>query len=136
MGRNQTKVLTKLIIRGFNVQAIRRELEACGMDVSTAFPDLGGLSRSLSLKWRIGTHKLPHEGVSTRLRPSPIHGVGVFAIKKIKKGTLLFPEDIDEMLWVKESQVPRGPRDIRALYDDFPVIDRERVTGVPRTSVA
>ena len=34
--------------------------------------------------------KLPHEGVYTRIKPSNIHGVGVFAISDIPKGTYVF----------------------------------------------
>ena len=58
--------------------------------------------------------------------------MGVFAIKGIKKGTRLFLGDLDEMLWVDEKRIPRGPKEIRALYDDFPVIDKERRCGCPK----
>jgi hypothetical protein len=35
----------------------------------------------------------PHQGVYVRLRPSKLHGVGVFAIREIPPGTNLFPHD-------------------------------------------
>jgi hypothetical protein len=126
--------LLKIVIPAFKVQAIRRELEASGIDEATIFPDLAGLSRALSLKWKSDEHRQPHDGVCTRLRPSGVHkgGVGVFAIRKIKKGSLLFEGDNDEMLWVEESHVPKQPKEIRRLYEDFPVIKRGHY-GCPPT---
>lgn len=128
-GRNSC--LIKITIPSFKTQAVRRELEACGIDESTIFPDLDGLSRSLCLKWRLDSHKLPHEKVYTRLRPSSIHGVGVFAIRNIKKDTPLFLGDNEEMLWVEEGRLPRLTKQIRKLYEDFPVIKEKRY-GCPR----
>ncbi len=115
--------LLKIVVPSFRVQAIRRELEASGIDEATIFPDLAGLSRALSLKWKSDEHRLPDDGVCTRLRPSRVHkgGVGVVAIIKIKKGTLLFEGDNDEMLWVEENLVPKKPKEIWKLYADFPV---------------
>ena len=126
--------LVKIIIPSFEVQAIRRELEASGIDEVTIFPDLAGLSRALSLKWKSDEHQQPHEGVYTRLRPSGIHkgGVGVFAIQKIEKRSPLFEGDNDEMLWVEEALLPKGPKEIRRLYADFPVINGGRY-GCPPT---
>ena len=126
--------LVRITIPGFRVQAIRRELEASGIDEATIFPDLDGLSRSLSAKWKRDEHEMPHKRVYTRLRPSGIHrgGIGVFAIKRIKKGAFLFEGDSDEMLWVEESSLPKAPREIRKLYEDFPVIKGGRY-GCPPT---
>jgi hypothetical protein len=115
-----------------SVQNIRRELERNGIDDSMAYPDLGGLGHSLCLKWQLDSYDLPHKGVYTRLRPSPIHGVGVFAIRQIKKGMRLFSGDNEEMLWVDEKRVPKGPSAIRELYDDFAVIDKARRHGCPK----
>lgn len=131
MAGKRNGCLIKITIPSFKVQAVRRELEACGIDESTIFPDLDGLSRSLCLKWRLDCHKLPHEKVYTRLRPSSIHGVGVFAIRNIKKDTPLFVGDNEEMLWVEERRLPRFPRQIRKLYEDFPVIKEKRY-GCPQ----
>ena len=123
------------------VRSIRRELERNGIDESLAFPDLGGLGRSLWLKWRSDSNPPhndavradpPHEGVYTRLGRSEIQGVGVIAIRRIKKGTRLFWGDDEEMLWVDEKDLPKRPKEIRRLYDDFAVIDRKRRYGCPR----
>lgn len=127
--------LVKIVIPSFSATAIRRELEASGIDEATIYPDLGGLSRTLAVKWRSDTLKPPHEGVYTRLRPSKIHkgGVGVFAIVPIKKGTPLFSRENEEMLWLEEVSLPAGDRsEIRALYDDFAVIRGKRY-GCPPT---
>lgn len=66
--------------------------------------------------------RLPHIGVYTRLRPSNIHGVGVFAIRKIRKGMNIFSGDDAEMVWIKRSRLRGLPREIRRLYEDFAVI--------------
>jgi hypothetical protein len=42
--------------------------------------------------------KLPHSGVYARLGISGIHGVGVFAITRIPKGTYIFPDDDEEII--------------------------------------
>jgi len=130
--RKNTGRLLKIMIPSFRVVDIRRELEDSGINEATIFPDLEGLSRSLCLRWQSDKHKDPHEQVYTRLRPSPIHGVGVFAIKKIKRDTPLFAGDNEEMLWIEEGPVRRIRGEIRKLYDDFPVIDKERRYGCPR----
>lgn len=131
--RKRRARLVKVVIPSFRVTAIRRELDGCGIDEATIFPDLEGLSRSLSAKWRSDAPGVPHAQVYTRLRPSRIHkgGVGVFAIKKIRNGTALFSGDNEEMLWVEEPSVPKVPREIRRLYDDFSVIKDKRY-GCPQ----
>lgn len=76
----------------------------------------------------------PHEGVYARLRPSPIHGVGVFAIRAIPKGTNIFPDDDEPMRWVPVDALAGLPDEIRGLYDDFSVIkDNGRLYGCPRS---
>jgi hypothetical protein len=70
--------LIKIVIPSFKVEAIRTDLETCGIDDITIFPDLEGLSRTLERKWKEEDERLPHEGVVARLVRSPIHGVGVF----------------------------------------------------------
>ena len=45
---------------------------------------------------------LPHVKVYTRLGPSKIHGVGVFAILPIKKGTYIFYGDDEDMVWINK----------------------------------
>jgi hypothetical protein len=119
-------LVVKIIIPSFRVISVRRELESAGIDETTIFPDLEGLSRSLRAKWRSARRDLPHARVYTRLRPSPIHGVGVFAIRDIPKGTFLFSGDNEEMLWIEEHDLPRAPKEMRRLYDDFAVVKDNR----------
>lgn len=74
--------------------------------------------------------RLPHSGVYTRLKPSKIHGVGVFAIRNIKKGTYMFPEDNQRIRWITEGQLKNLPSPLTKLYKDFAVIQGKRY-GAP-----
>jgi hypothetical protein len=79
-----------------------------------------------------GSKPLPHDGVYTRLRPSRRGGVGVFAIRNIRKGTDIFGDDDDEIVWVERSRLRRLPREVRRLYEDFCIItDKGRKYGCP-----
>jgi SET domain-containing protein len=64
----------------------------------------------------------PHRGVYTRLAPSPLHGVGVFAVRPIKKGTKLFGDDNAALVPMKRSRITRLSPGIRRLYTDFCII--------------
>lgn len=66
--------------------------------------------------------KLPHDGVYTRLKPSPIHGVGVFAIRDIPKGTNIFGNDENKIIWIDESEIKNIDSELKRLYDDFCVV--------------
>jgi SET domain-containing protein len=66
--------------------------------------------------------KLPHEGVYTRLKASPIHGVGVFAIRHIPEGALVFPDDDEPMVWVDKKSIERIPKALQKLYKDFSIV--------------
>ncbi len=124
--------LIKIVIPSFRVQSIQRELATSGVDEVTIFPDLDGLSRSLTAKYRSDRHPLPHKGVMTRLRPSKMKdaGLGVFAIQNIAKGTFLFPGENEEMLWVGDDLSNlRG--EIRKLYHDFAIFKDKRL-GCPK----
>lgn len=44
---------------------------------------------------------LPHHCVYARLGASKIHGVGVFAIMPIPKGTVVFAGDDQPIIWIK-----------------------------------
>jgi hypothetical protein len=57
-----------------------------------------------------------------RLMPSTIHGVGVFAIRDIPKGTNIFSDDRSGMVWIKGDEIEKKSGEIRRLYDDFCVI--------------
>ncbi len=72
---------------------------------------------------------LPHSDVYTRLKPSGIHGVGVFAIRNIPKGTKLFDAN-EEITWIEEKQVAHLPQSLRKLYEDFCII-RDGFYGCP-----
>jgi len=69
---------------------------------------------------------LPDADSFTRLRPSPIHGVGVFAIRDIPKGKNIFKDDHSEMIWVDGKDVLKKDGEIRRLYDDFCVLNGEK----------
>jgi SET domain-containing protein len=76
--------------------------------------------------------KMPHHGVYARLQPSRIHGVGVFAIKDIPKGTSIFPEDNEELVWIHKRMFRNLEPEARKLYDDFCII-RGDLYGCPRS---
>jgi SET domain-containing protein len=76
---------------------------------------------------------VPHYGVYTRIGPSKIHGVGVIAIKDIKKGIQIFYGDEEtKIVWIKKEQLKRIPKEIMKLYDDF-CIEKEdgKLYGCP-----
>jgi hypothetical protein len=45
--------LEKVLIPGTKVRSIRKDLETCGIDETTVFPDLDGLSRTVSARWLV-----------------------------------------------------------------------------------
>ena len=126
--------LVKIIIPSFRTETIRQQLDTCGVDDATIFPDLEGLSRTLAARWRQRRSITPHRLVYTRLRPSKVArgGVGIFAIRKIRKGIRIFSGDSDEMVWIEEKFLPKTPKEIRKLYEDFSVIKQKRY-GCPPT---
>ncbi|MGO9266216.1 MAG: SET domain-containing protein [Candidatus Binataceae bacterium] len=70
--------------------------------------------------------KMPHDGVYTRLKPSKIHGVGVFAVRDIPKGTPVFAEDDEDIVWIDKRNIGELPSAIREFYDDFCIIDGDK----------
>jgi len=78
----------------------------------------------------MGKASLPHQKVFTRLKPSPIHGVGVFAIRNIPKGTRLF-DSSEEIVWLDEKQIMHLPGNLRQMYEDFCII-KDGQYGCPR----
>jgi SET domain-containing protein len=75
---------------------------------------------------------VPHDGVYTRIKPSKIHGVGVFAIRAIPKGTSIFSNDDAPIVWVKKDKIKRLRGEIRRLYEDFCIIkDNGEIFGCP-----
>ena len=125
----------KIVIPSDRTQAIRRELEGCGIDEATIFPDLDGLGRSLSSKWREDKHKPPHSGVYARLRPNGAgaNGIGVFAIAEIKKDSAVFAGENEEIMWFAKGLTPRDKNiRIEKLYEDF-ALERNGRFGYPPT---
>jgi hypothetical protein len=74
---------------------------------------------------------LPHQNVYARIKPSKIHGVGVFAVRKIPKGRYIFSEDNDPIVWVDRKSVKKLPKALKDFYDDFCIITRTKY-GCPR----
>ncbi len=75
---------------------------------------------------------LPHEAVYVRLAPSAIHGIGVFAIKPIPRGTNIFASDQAELVWIERAALDEAAPTAaeRQLYHDFGVADGTRI-GCP-----
>ncbi len=71
---------------------------------------------------------LPHENVWARLGRSPIHGIGVFAIRPIPRGTNVFESDSIEIVWVKKSALDEAKVGAaqRAFYEDFAIDGGDR----------
>jgi len=65
--------------------------------------------------------KPPHYNVYTRLKPSKIHGVGVFAIRDIPENTPVFnPEEpVEEEFIVSKKEVKKLDPEVQKLYQDF-----------------
>jgi hypothetical protein len=66
--------------------------------------------------------KFPHDRVYTRLKPSGVHGVGVFAIVDIPKGEYIFEPDDDALVYVSPSKTKDLPQEVERLYKDFCVL--------------
>lgn len=64
--------------------------------------------------------ELPDFKVYTRLQKSDVHGIGVFAIREIKKGTYIFLENC-RVKTIKAKDIPLSemPAEIAQLYKDF-----------------
>jgi hypothetical protein len=123
------RLLAKIMIPGYKVLDGRSELEGFSVDEATIYPDLEGLGKCVA-RWTGDGKPLPHEEMYTRLKPSPIEGVGVFAITKIKKGTVLFSGDADEVRWIDASDLPRN-KALREFYQRFAIIKNGK-NGKPK----
>jgi hypothetical protein len=77
------------------------------------------------------TKLFPHDGIYTRLQRSPIHGVGVFAIRDIPKGTGIFKNDDNKMIWVNKDDISNIDMELLRLYDDFSV-NKNGKLGCPK----
>jgi hypothetical protein len=125
--KGKTPPLLKIVVPGHAVKDMRLSLQHYGVDDTTIFPDLEGLGRALITAYRDVRPDSPHRGVFVRMKPSLARdgGVGVFAIKKIRKDTRIFADENEEVFWAHESEIPQsGPA--RKLYDDFSIIKDHR----------
>ena len=75
--------------------------------------------------------RLPHHNVYARLGCSKVHGIGVFAIKSIKKGTLVCQGDEEALVWIPKSEIRKIRGEHRKLYQDFCVF-KGNMVGCPR----
>jgi hypothetical protein len=114
--------LVKFEIPSWEILQIRRTLATCGIDETTIFPDLEALGRAVTANWISRRESRPHDGVYVRIQRSRTHGVGLFAIKKIEKGTKLFGGDDSGMIWIHKKSVASLPKEVKRLYTDFGVL--------------
>ena len=73
----------------------------------------------------------PHDGCYTRLFASPVHGIGVQAIKDIQRGTYMFPHDVCEMsyFYEKDLNLDSMEPEVKRLYEDFCVFKQGKVAA-------
>ena len=123
--------LTKVILPASAIPDVRVDLRRYGIDDTTIFPDLEGLSRTLLTTYRNIPEESPHKEVYVRLMPSKLHaaGIGVFAIRRIPRNTRIFAGENEEVLWKQKSSLPRKG-ELRRLYDDFSIIKGD-IYGCP-----
>lgn len=69
---------------------------------------------------------LPHDNAYARLKYSATHGVGVFSIRDIPKGTNIFYNDRVKMIWVNKDELKNLDPEIKKLYEDFCVIKGDK----------
>jgi len=63
-----------------------------------------------------------------------LQGVGVFAIRRIKKGTYIFPDDKAKLQWLSRKKLKNLPKAIKRLYHDFCIIkDGGALYGCPKS---
>jgi SET domain-containing protein len=60
--------------------------------------------------------------VYARIQRSRTHGVGLFAVRNIKKGTELFGGDDSGMVWVEKKEIARLPKEVKRLYTHLGVL--------------
>ena len=76
--------------------------------------------------------KFPHEAVWVRLGPSPLHGIGVFAIRPIPAGTGIFDSDQVPLVWIDRGALEAADLSAAqsAFYRDFAIVRGDRL-GCP-----
>ncbi len=79
-------------------------------------------------------NRLPHVEVYTRIGRSEKHGVGVIAIRRIKKGVSIFPDDNSQIVWIPKNKLARLPKAVKKLYDDFCIVQNKgQLYGCPKS---
>jgi SET domain-containing protein len=63
----------------------------------------------------------PHTNAFTRLAPSGIAGIGVFAIRDIPQGTNVFPNDALGIRWIDRAIIDNVDEAIAQLYAEFAI---------------
>jgi len=71
---------------------------------------------------------LPHDNVYTRLGLSHVHGIGVFAIRDIPKGTNIFADDENQMVEVSQEVLKDISPEMKKLYEDFCIFKNNKNT--------
>lgn len=73
----------------------------------------------------------PHYNVYTRLKPSKIAGVGVFAIRDIPANTPVFNEEapVGEEFIVNNKEIEKLDPEIQKLYNEFCVRYEDHISG-------
>ena len=72
------------------------------------------------------------ERVYCRLRPSPLHGIGVFAVRDVPAGVEPFAGcDRATSVWVRRAELAGLPPGVRSMIDDFCAIQGDWV-AIPR----
>jgi SET domain-containing protein len=66
---------------------------------------------------------LPHHDVYARLAPSPIHGIGVFAIRDIPAGAAVLEDPGISLTPIPKETVDALDPSHRRLYEDFCVLE-------------
>jgi SET domain-containing protein len=67
--------------------------------------------------------KTPHENAYTRLAPSKIQGIGVFAIRNIPKGINVFQGETSKLIWFSKAKVDKLKPELKKLYEDFCILE-------------
>src|SRR5260370_37702680 len=76
----------------------------------------------------------PNDLLYARIQRSKRYGVGVFAIRNIKRGTNIFAGDPAKITWLNKSALGGLPSSIRRLYSDFCVRkNKGRTYGCPKS---
>lgn len=74
---------------------------------------------------------LPHHEVYARLAPSPVHGIGVFAIWRIPEGTKVLGDPGIPLTPIPKQTIDALHAPYRRLYEDFCVLEDDAYFSPP-----